>query len=146
MIFSSPQRRHASPPRETTIMTIERWTPSRTTTRQEKALLSRMTRHRKLFRFLREHRHELFDEQFLDELAEMYRQSGAGKLPVCPGLMAMAMLLQGYDGVSDAEAVERTLVDLRWQMVLDRLGGGEPAFSQGAFQEFRQRMIRANMD
>jgi hypothetical protein len=127
-------------------MAIERWTPSRTTTRQEKALLARMTRHRKLFAFLREHRHTLFDDAFLDELADMYRQSGAGKDPVCPGLMAMAMLLQGYDRVSDAEAVERTLIDLRWQMVLGRLGQSAPAFSQGAFREFRQRMIRTDMD
>lgn len=127
-------------------MTIQRWTPSRATTRQEKALLARMGRHRKLFRFLREHRHELLDDAFLDELEGMYRQSGAGKKPVCPGLMAMAMVLQGYDHVSDAEAVERTIVDLRWQMVLGRLGEGEPAFSQGAFQEFRQRMIRSDMD
>jgi hypothetical protein len=127
-------------------MAIERWNPSRATTRQEHALLSRLTRHKKLFAFLREHRQELFDDAFLDELAGMYRRSGAGKDPVCPGLLAMAMLLQGYDGVSDAEAVERTIVDLRWQMVLGRLGATEPAFSQGAFQEFRQRMIRCDMD
>ena len=127
-------------------MEIERWNPSQTESRQEKALLKRMTRHRKLFAFLREHRRELFDESFQDELAVMYRESGAGKEPVCPALMAMAALLQGYDGASDAEAVERTIIDLRWQMVLDRLGSGEPAFSQGAFQEFRQRMIRCDMD
>jgi hypothetical protein len=29
----------------------------------------------------------------------------------------MAVILQGYLGVSDAEAVELTVVDLRWQMV-----------------------------
>jgi hypothetical protein len=34
----------------------------------------------------------------------------------------MIVLLQSYQGVSDAEAVELTVVDLRWQMVLDRLG------------------------
>lgn len=128
------------------MMTIERWTPSRTTTAQEEVLLGRMKRHRKLFAFLRERRHELLDDAFLDELADMYRQSGAGKTPVCPGLMAMAMLLQGYERVSDAEVVERTIIDLRWQMVLDRLGSGVPAFSQGAFQEFRERIIGANLD
>lgn len=127
-------------------MAIERWNPPQKTTRQEQALLVRLTKHRKLFGFLREHRHELFDEPFLDELEEMYRQSGAGKSPVCPGLMAMAMLLQGYDRVSDAEAVERTIIDLRWQMVLGRLGASVPAFSQGAFQEFRQRVIRRDLD
>lgn len=127
-------------------MSIQRWCPSRERTPQEEALMARLSRHRKLFRFLREHRNELFDEAFLDDLSAMYRQSGAGKEPICPALMAMAMLLQGYDKVSDKEAVERTVIDLRWQMVLDRLGATEAAFSQGAFQEFRQRMIRNDMD
>ncbi len=127
-------------------MAIERWSPSRIMTKQEQSLMSRLKRHRKLFRFLREYRHEIFDDAFLDALAGMYRQTGAGKEPVCPGLMAMAMLLQGYEGVSDAEAVERTVIDLRWQMALDCLGQGDPAFSQGAFQEFRQRMIATDMD
>jgi hypothetical protein len=61
-------------------------------------------------------------------------------------MMAMAMLLQGYVGASDAEAVELTVVDLRWQMVLGRLGTDEPAFSQGAFQSFRERLIAADLD
>src|SRR5690606_29407020 len=48
--------------------------------------------------------------------------------------------------MSDGEMVELTVVDLRVQMVLDRLGEGEPAFSQGALQEFRERLIRADLD
>jgi hypothetical protein len=39
----------------------------------------------------------------------------------------MIVLLQSYLGVSDAEAVELTVVDLRWQMVLDRLSATAPA-------------------
>jgi hypothetical protein len=39
-------------------------------------------------------------------LAAMYRETGAGKEPVTPALMAMAVLLQEYAGVSAAEAVE----------------------------------------
>jgi len=125
---------------------FERWRPSKTITRQEKALLKRCTRVKKLFRFLREHRDELFDEAFQQVLEEMYRRSGAGKPPVPPALMAMATLLQGYVGASDAEAVELTVVDLRWQMVLGCLGNSEPAFSQGALHDFRHRMIRSHMD
>jgi len=125
---------------------FERWKPATTTTRQEKALLKRCVRVKKLFRFLREHRHELFDDSFQAELEQMYRSSGAGKPPVPPALMAMATLLQGYVGASDAEAVELTVVDLRWQMVLDCLGNAEPAFSQGALHDFRHRMIRSDMD
>ena len=127
-------------------MTIERWAPSQTYTRQETAILKSLRRTRKLFAFLRDHRHELFDDEMQSALKTMYRKTGAGKDPVCPARMAMAALMQGYLGVSDAEAVQLTMVDLRWQMVLDCLGNTEEAFSQGALQEFRQRLIRHDMD
>ena len=39
-----------------------------------------------------------------------------------------------------------TVADLHVQMVLDRLGAEEPAFSQGALCDFRTRLIRADMD
>jgi hypothetical protein len=127
-------------------MAIERWNPLQATSQREQKLLLRTKRHRRLIAFLRNYRHELFDTSFQDDLAAMYRDTGAGREPVVPGLMAMAVLLQGYERVSDAEAVERTIIDLRWQMVLGRLGSEEAAFSQGAFQEFRQRMIRCDLD
>lgn len=127
-------------------MAIERWNPSGTYTRQEMYLLKRLRRTRKLFAFLRDHRHEIFDDAMQAELESMYRETGAGRDPVCPAMMAMAAIMQGYLGVSDAEAVELTVVDLRWQMVLDRLGSTEPVFSQGAFQGFRERMISNDLD
>ena len=127
-------------------MTIERWRPRAPYTKQEELLLRRLRRTRKLFAFLRDHRRELFDDEFQAELETMYRDTGAGKDPVPPALLAMVSLLQAYLGVSDAEAVEMTVVDLRWQMVLDHLGQDQPAFSQGALQEFRERLIRTDMD
>lgn len=127
-------------------MAIERWRPRTNYTRQEEVLLRRSRKARKLFAFLRDHRHELFDESFQAELAAMYRDTGAGADPVVPALMAMALLLQSYHGVSDHEAVELTVVDLRWQMVLDRLGWDEPAFAQSTVVEFRERLIRNDMD
>lgn len=109
-------------------------------------MLKRLGRTKKLFGFLREVRHELFNEAFQDELEKMYRDTGAGKSPVPPALMAMAVLLQAYAGASDAEAVELTVVDLRWQLVLDCLGAEQPAFSQGTLHDFRARLIRTEMD
>jgi len=123
-----------------------RWTPRRELTKQEQWLMKRLVRTGKLFGFLREHRHELFDEAFQAELEGVYRDSGAGRAPVPPALMAMAILLQAYEGASDAKAVEMTVVDLRWQMVLDRLGETETAFSQGALCDFRHRLIRHDLD
>src|SRR5215207_4126771 len=127
-------------------MTIARWTPPVAPTRQEQLLLKRLDRVRKLLGFLRLHRHELFDDAFQDELASMYRSTGAGKEAHPPAMMAMAMLVQGYLGMSDAEMVELTVVDLRVQMVLGCLGAEAPPFSQGALQEFRERLIAADLD
>lgn len=127
-------------------MAVPNWTPPEAISRQEQFLLKRLERNRKLFGFLRLQRHELFDRGFQAELAGMYRDTGAGKDPKPPAMLAMALLLQAYVGVSDAEAVELTVVDLRWQMVLDCLGSEEPAFSQGALFDFRERLIAHDMD
>lgn len=127
-------------------MTIARWKPPVAPTRQEQFLLKRLGRVRKLLGFLRRHRHELFDDVFQEELASMYRTTGAGKEARPPALMGMAMLIQGYLGVSDAEMIELALVDLRVQMVLGCLGAEVPPFSQGALQEFRERLIAADLD
>jgi hypothetical protein len=60
--------------------------------------------------------------------------------------MAMASLVQGYLGASDAAMVKLTVLDLSVQMVLDCLGAQKSAFSQGAFSDFRARFIRHDMD
>ena len=125
---------------------MERWNPPVEPTRREKMILKRLQRTRKLFAFLRLHRHELFDEAFQTELEQMYRQTGQGTPPLPPAKLCMVLLLQGYLRISDAEAVEMTILDLRWQMVLDCLGAEEPAFSQGALQQFRERLIASELD
>ena len=127
-------------------MAIDRWRPRQGYTKQEEALLRRLRKTRKLFAFLRDCRHELFDDAFQAELGSMYRDTGAGSDPTPPALLAMALLLQSYHGVSDAEAVELTVMDLRWQMVLDRLGSADSAFAQDTLREFRERLIRNDMD
>lgn len=125
---------------------MERWTPRKELTKREQVLMKRLRRTRKLFAFLRLHRDELFDGGFQGELEAMYRDTGAGNDPVPPAMLCMALIVQGYLGVSDAEAVELTVVDMRWQMVLDCLGAEEPPFAQGTLQQFRQRLVAADMD
>ena len=143
MIFCAPREPSLA---TEAAMGIERWNPKRETTRQEEFLLKRLHRTRKLFGFLRRHRHELFDDKFQTELESMYRNTGAGTEPLSPALLAMVVLLQSYLGTSDAEAVELAVVDLRWQMVLGCLGATEPPFSQGALPAFRERLIEHDMD
>jgi hypothetical protein len=77
-------------------MMIARWTPPVAPTRQEQFLLKRLDRVRKLLGFLCLHRHELFDDAFQNELAAVYRPTGAGKEGRPPAMMAMATLVQGY--------------------------------------------------
>ncbi len=127
-------------------MAIERWNPRGELTKQEKSICKHLKRVRKLLVFLRRYRREIFDDKFQEELAAMYRCTGAGKDPVTPALMAIATLVQDYLSVSDAEMVKLTALDLSVQMVLDHLGKKGSAFSQGAFSDFRQRFIRFDMD
>jgi len=127
-------------------MAMKRWTPPVETTRKEQLLLKRLTRTKKLFGFLRQHRHELFDDEFQTELEGMYRTTGAGCEPLPPAVLCMVSLLQAYTSTSDAQAVELTVVDMRWQMVLDCLGAETPLISQGSLPAFRSRLMNAGLD
>jgi hypothetical protein len=79
---------------------MTRWTPPVAMTRREEFVMKRLVRTKKLFAFLRLHRHEIFDEAFQAELEGMYRQTGAGVEPLPPALLCMVALLQAYAGVS----------------------------------------------
>jgi hypothetical protein len=103
-------------------------------------------RRAKLFVFLRQHRHELFDEQFQAELAEAYVDSPRGQPPVPPAQLALATILQAYTKVSDDEVIEAAVMDRRWQLVLDCMGAEEPPFSKGTLAGFRKRLIERDLD
>ncbi len=128
---------------------MKRWIPRQKHSEREERLLKLAGRSRKLFVFLREQRHRLFDSDFQAELESMYRESGQGEEPQPPALMCMAVLLQGYLQVSDAEAVRLSATDLCWRVVLGTLDDDDddkPGFSQGGLQQFRERLIRHDMD
>lgn len=127
---------------------MERWNPTAALTTRERRLLALAGKSRKLFVFLREHRHELFDDAFQGELEAMYRQTGQGQAAQPPALMCMALLLQAYLQTSDAEAVRLSTTDRCWQMVLGTLDDDEcePVFSQGGLQQFRERLVATEMD
>jgi len=122
------------------------WSPPQDLSPAEEKIAARAAKKKKLFVFLREIRTELFDPAFQEELVGRYRQTGAGKPPVPPALLAMATLLQAYTGVSDQEAVELTLDSKRWQLVVDGLGSAAPLFSQGALFDFRMRLMSTGRD
>ena len=121
------------------------WRPPAEPLPAEQAVI-KAVRRAKLFVFLRLHRHELFDEPFQAELAEAYVDSPKGQPPVPPARLALATILQAYTGVSDDEVIEATVMDRRWQLVLDCMGAEEPPFSKGTLVGFRKRLIERNLD
>ena len=121
------------------------WSPPVELSSAEQTIVKRIRR-AKLFVFLREWRHELFDAAFQEELAAPYAASGLGRPPVPPARLALATVLQAYVGCSDDEVVEATTMDRRWQLVLDCLDQSEPPFSKGTLVAFRQRLIEHGLD
>src|ERR671912_1583915 len=86
--------------------------------------------------FLASHRKELFrDEDF----ADLYC-SDNGRPSVSPSLLATALLLQAYEGVSDEEAKARADFDLRWKVALG-IALEERPFAKSTLQLFRARLI-----
>jgi hypothetical protein len=110
------------------------------------ATIVRRVRRAKLFVFLREQRHLLFDLGFQEELAGMYAAVRRGQPPVSPARLALATILQAYMGVSDDEVVEACVMDRRWQLVLDCLDCADAPFSKGTLVAFRERLIGADLD
>lgn len=121
------------------------WQPPIDLSPTEQAIRKRIKR-AKLFVFLREHRHELFDAPFQQELATLYQASNRGQPPIPPAQLALATILQAYTGASDDEVIEATTMDRRWQLVLDCLDAEEPPFSKGTLLAFRNRLIETQMD
>jgi hypothetical protein len=86
--------------------------------------------------FLASQRGELFrDEDF----AELYCLDN-GRPSVPPSLLATALVLQAYDGVSDDEAKQRADYDLRWKVALGIELDVRP-FAKSTLQEFRAQLI-----
>lgn len=121
------------------------WQPPVELSQQEELIVKKI-RKAKLFVFLRKHRHELFDEAFQQELASLYREAERGQPPVAPAMLALALILEAYTGVSDDEVIEATVMDRRWQLALNCVDTQEAPFSKGTLVAFRQRLIAGQMD
>ena len=122
-----------------------RWHPPVALSPAEHTIIKRIRR-AKLFVFLRQHRHTLFTDAFQQELLTLYKDQPQGHPPIPPAPLALATLLHAYTRVSDAEVIEATLMDRRWQLVLDCLDCETPPFSKGTLVAFRQRLMAQEMD
>jgi len=122
------------------------WQPPVALSRKEAAVVRQIQR-AKLFTFLRQQRHLLFSAEFQEELATtLYADKPRGHPPIPPAQLALATLLQAYTGVSDDEVIEATVMDRRWQLVLDCLDCAEPPFSKATLSAFRQRLLARDFD
>jgi transposase len=74
-----------------------------------------------------------------DDLAMMY-SADTGRRGLPPSLMCGVMLLQFHDGVSDDEAVQRVLYDLRWKVAL-HLPLDYAGFDRSSLCNFRKRLL-----
>lgn len=88
------------------------------------------------YSFLASHREELFSDE---DFADLYCPDN-GRPSVSPSLLATALLLQAYEGVSDEEAKARADFDLRWKVALG-IGLEERPFAKSTLQLFRARLV-----
>lgn len=121
------------------------WNPPVALSATEQKVVKRIKR-AKLFTFLRQVRHELFDEAFQGELATIYEDKAKGHPPIAPAQLCLTLILQAYSGASDDEAIEALCMDRRWQLVLDCLDSEESPFSKGTLVEFRAALIAKGLD
>jgi hypothetical protein len=121
------------------------WEPAVACSRLEREVIKRVKR-AKLFVWLREHRHELFDAAFQAELAGMYADKPVGQPPVPPARLGLATILQAYTGASDDEVIEACVMDRRWQLVLDCMDHAVAPFSKATLGAFRMRLIAHGLD
>jgi len=79
-------------------------------------------------------------ELFRDEAFAGLYVLDNGRPSVPPSLLATALVLQTYDGVSDEEAKQRADYDLRWKVALGVELDARP-FAKSTLQEFRAQLI-----
>lgn len=91
-----------------------------------------------IYELLYRESHRLFpDEDFADLFAKIGRDS------VPPRIVAVVMVLQRLEGLSDREAVERFTFDLRWKYAAGGLAYDEPGFVHTVLVDMRARLRRS---
>jgi IS5 family transposase len=91
-----------------------------------------------IYSFLRRERERLFPDH---EFADLFERSGRRSVP--PSVVAVVMVLQRLEGLSDREAVERYCFDNRWRYAAG-VGGydtsGWVSFSHTVLVDMRERL------
>lgn len=77
---------------------------------------------------------------FRDEDFAVFYCQDNGRASIPPSLLATALLLQTYEGVSDEEAKARADFDLRWKVALG-IGIEDRPFAKSTLQLFRSHLV-----
>jgi hypothetical protein len=95
-----------------------------------------------IFVFLHQHREVLFPDAVFTDLFAMI-----GRRSVPPSVVAVVMVLQRLEGLSDREAVDRFTFDARWRYAAG-VGGwdgeGRAAFAHTVLVDMRERLRRSD--
>lgn len=79
---------------------------------------------------------QLFSDE---EFAGLYKEN-KGRPSVPPSQLALVLIMQTREGLSDAAAIEHTAYDLRWAVVLRR-EAGTPLCAKSTLQMFRAQLM-----
>jgi len=74
------------------------------------------------------------------EFAEFYKNNGRGRPCVPPSQLALTLLMQNYEQISDEKTIDRTAYDLQWAAVLRR-HAGEKLCAKATLQTFRAQLV-----
>lgn len=91
-----------------------------------------------LYSLLERESHRIFpDESF----ADLFQNVGRRSIP--PRIVAVVMVLQRAEGLSDREAVDRFSFDLRWKFAAGGLDYDYPSFAHTVLVNMRERLRRS---
>jgi hypothetical protein len=92
-----------------------------------------------IYRLLHRESHRLFpDEAFADLFTDV------GRWSIPPQIVAVVMVLQRLEGLSDREAVDRMTFDLRWKYAAGGLDFDHPGFVHTVLVDMRARLRRSD--
>lgn len=80
------------------------------------------------------------DKLFVDDDFALLYSNTRGRPSTPPSLLALVLLMQSYEGISDEEAIEHTACDLRWAAVLRR-HAGTYLCAKSTLQLFRAHLL-----
>jgi IS5 family transposase len=95
-----------------------------------------------VYSFLRRERDQLFPDEAFSDLF-----TGRGRRSVPPSVIAVVMVLQRLEGLSDREAVDRYCFDNRWRYaagVGSYAAGGWASFSHTVLVDMRERLRKSD--